>query len=194
MPGTNLLLVANNGNNIRLLTPLGELEEKNYLYVNSTTQSYPTKYLKLLWLKIFAICHRCQRHRCTLSCEYIREFSENFETAPMGYSGAWGKLIHEKNLKSKISWHCPFKVTVFLTMAVIAVIWDWDRASWNCSFKLCKEVVLEGTSFFLQYIVQRYSRKVNIMIVSFSVAFHLTTLEITLVRRDETLCKVLIFR
>ncbi len=24
----------------------------------------------------------------------------------MGYSGAWGKLIHEKNLKSKISWHC----------------------------------------------------------------------------------------
>ncbi len=26
----------------------------------------------------------------------------------MGYSVAWGKLIHEKNLKSKISWHCPF--------------------------------------------------------------------------------------
>jgi hypothetical protein len=24
-----------------------------------------------------------------------------------GYSGAWGKLIHERNLKSKISWHCP---------------------------------------------------------------------------------------
>jgi hypothetical protein len=24
------------------------------------------------------------------------------------YSGAWGKAIHEKNLKSKISWHCPF--------------------------------------------------------------------------------------
>jgi hypothetical protein len=27
----------------------------------------------------------------------------------MVYSGAWGKLINEKNLKSKISWHCPFK-------------------------------------------------------------------------------------
>jgi hypothetical protein len=27
----------------------------------------------------------------------------------MVYSGAWGKLIHEKYLKSKISWHCPFK-------------------------------------------------------------------------------------
>jgi hypothetical protein len=27
----------------------------------------------------------------------------------MVYSGAWGKLIHEKYLKSKISWLCPFK-------------------------------------------------------------------------------------
>jgi hypothetical protein len=26
----------------------------------------------------------------------------------MGYPGAWGKLIHGKNLKAKISWHCPF--------------------------------------------------------------------------------------
>jgi len=30
----------------------------------------------------------------------------------MGYSGAGGKLIHEKNQKQKISWHCPFKSTV----------------------------------------------------------------------------------
>ncbi len=27
----------------------------------------------------------------------------------MVYSRAWGKLIHEKNQKQKISWHCPFK-------------------------------------------------------------------------------------
>ncbi len=27
----------------------------------------------------------------------------------MGYSGARGKLIHEKNQKQKISWLCPFK-------------------------------------------------------------------------------------
>jgi hypothetical protein len=48
-------------------------------------------------MKIFAICHRCQRHRwCTLSCEYLREFSKKFETALLVYSGAWGKLIHEK--------------------------------------------------------------------------------------------------
>jgi hypothetical protein len=27
----------------------------------------------------------------------------------MVYSGTLGKLIREKNQKSKISWHCPFK-------------------------------------------------------------------------------------
>jgi hypothetical protein len=33
---------------------------------------------------------------CTLICEYFREFLNKFETALMGYSGAWGELIHEK--------------------------------------------------------------------------------------------------
>ncbi len=28
----------------------------------------------------------------------------------MEYSGAGVKLIHEKNQKQKISWHCPFNV------------------------------------------------------------------------------------
>ncbi len=31
----------------------------------------------------------------------------------MEYSGAGGKLIHEKNQKQKISWHCPFKYSTF---------------------------------------------------------------------------------
>jgi hypothetical protein len=44
----------------------------------------------------------------------LKIFSENFqtkfETALMGYSGAWEKLIfEEKNLESKISGHCHFK-------------------------------------------------------------------------------------
>jgi hypothetical protein len=26
-------------------------------------------------------------------------------------SGAWEKVIHEKNPKQKISWHCPFNET-----------------------------------------------------------------------------------
>ncbi len=68
------------------------------------------KLLKFFWLKIFSICHRCCWHRWqTLSCEYLREFSKKFEMILMEYSGAGGKLIHEKNQKQKISWHCPFK-------------------------------------------------------------------------------------
>jgi hypothetical protein len=64
------------------------------------------------------ICHHCSWYRLqichwwsTLSCEYFRKFSKKFETALVVYSGAWGKLIHEKNQKRKISWHCPFKGT-----------------------------------------------------------------------------------
>ncbi len=52
------------------------------------------------------ICHRCR----WLTCEYIRKFSKKFETVLMEYSGAGGKLIHEKNQKQKISLHGPFKL------------------------------------------------------------------------------------
>ncbi len=51
----------------------------------------------------------------TLTCKYLREFSNKFDG--MEYSGAWGKLIHEKNLTSKISWHCPFKRTVCFSLS-----------------------------------------------------------------------------
>ncbi len=60
---------------------------------------------------------RYQGHRwqiCTLSCKYFRKWSKKFKIALMGYSGPWGKLIHEKNLKSKISWHCvPLNCLIF---------------------------------------------------------------------------------
>jgi hypothetical protein len=36
----------------------------------------------------------------------------------MVYSGAWEKLIHEKNQKSKISWHCPFKIKENIDISV----------------------------------------------------------------------------
>ncbi len=38
-----------------------------------------------------------------LGREYLREFWKKFEKAVLVYSDAWGKLIHEKNQKSKIS-------------------------------------------------------------------------------------------
>ncbi len=40
--------------------------------------------------------------------EYLREFSKKFEMVLMGYSGARGTLICEKNMKSKISCQTPF--------------------------------------------------------------------------------------
>jgi hypothetical protein len=42
--------------------------------------------------------------------EYLLEFSKTFETAPMEYLGARGTMIHEKNLKSKISCQTTFKL------------------------------------------------------------------------------------
>jgi hypothetical protein len=39
------------------------------------------------------------------------QISEKFETAPKEYLGAWGKMIYEKNLKSKNSCQTPFKAS-----------------------------------------------------------------------------------
>ncbi len=41
------------------------------------------------------------------------KFFFKFEMAPKGYSGSWRKLIHEKNLKSKISCQTPFNDIIF---------------------------------------------------------------------------------
>jgi hypothetical protein len=87
-----------------------------------------TKLLKFFCLKVFSICHRCRWHRWqTLTCEYLREFSKKFETVSLEYSGAGGKLIHEKNQKQKFSWHCPFKVgtgeSLFDDYRSITVLW-----------------------------------------------------------------------
>jgi hypothetical protein len=39
-----------------------------------------------------------------------RKFRKKFEITYMLFSGAWRKMIHEKNQKLKISSHCPFKL------------------------------------------------------------------------------------
>ncbi len=54
---------------------------------------------------------RCQRHRwCTLSCEYLHEFSKAFETFLIIYSGARGKLILEKICSRKSRDTVPLKL------------------------------------------------------------------------------------
>ncbi len=69
------------------------------------------------------ICHRCQWHLCCiLSCEYLREFWKKIETALIVYSGAWGKLIHEKNQKSKISWNCPLTLCHFHPQLLVVAV------------------------------------------------------------------------
>ncbi len=61
-----------------------------------------------------SICCRCCLNWwqiCShLTCEYLCKFSNKFETFLLEYSGAGGKLIHEKNQKQKISWHRPYKM------------------------------------------------------------------------------------
>ncbi len=97
----------NNGINIRLLR--WTWRQKCIYVLTLLSKGVPPKLIKFFWLNFF-ICHRCQRHRwSTLSCEYLRKFSKKIEMVLMGYSGAGGELIDEKNQKQKISWHCPFK-------------------------------------------------------------------------------------
>ncbi len=41
--------------------------------------------------------------------EYISpQIFEKNRNALIIFSGAWGKMVHEKNLTEKISWYCPF--------------------------------------------------------------------------------------
>jgi hypothetical protein len=39
----------------------------------------------------------------TLTCQYLRKFFKKVETTLLLFSGAWGKMIYEKNLKQKFS-------------------------------------------------------------------------------------------
>ncbi len=88
------------------------LKAKIYIYVNSTTKRCPNKIIKIFLIEDFLHLQPVSTtpRWCTLSREYLRKFSKKFEMAERVHSGAGGKLIHEKNQKSKISWHCPFNL------------------------------------------------------------------------------------
>ncbi len=109
-----------------------KVNKKMYLLVNSTTQRCPNKIFKIFLIDDFFHFPPVSTTRwCTLSCEYLREFSNKFEIIIilMGYSRAGGKLIHEKNLKSKILWHCPFK-------AIFSSLWLLVAKLWKCLKRL----------------------------------------------------------
>ncbi len=78
------------------------------------------------------ICRRCHCYQwCTLTCEYLCKFSKKFETVLLEYSGAGGKLIHDKNQKQKISWHCPYKMGQcwrnLEKRGKISSLWRWGK-------------------------------------------------------------------
>ncbi len=85
------------------------LKEKIYIYVNSTNQKCPNKIIKIFLLEDFSICHRCLWHWwCTLSREYLREFSKKFEMAVMVDSDAWVWLWTGRPLYSLIIYNNLF--------------------------------------------------------------------------------------
>ena len=80
------------------------LKAKMYICVNSTIQRCPNKIIKIFLIEDFS-------HLPQLSTTLVVNLElgisprilEKFETVLMGYFGAGGKLIHEKNQEQKIS-------------------------------------------------------------------------------------------
>ncbi len=83
------------------------------IYANSTTQRCPKKIMKtfqIFWRFFPFAAGVNDTGDAPWAANISANFRKKFEKALMGWSGAWGKLIHVVKLKSKISWHCPFKV------------------------------------------------------------------------------------
>ncbi len=62
---------------------------------------------------VLTTCPRCRWYRgwCTLTWQYLSEFSKKIETVltVYRYSGAWGKMIHEKTWSKKSRDTVPLK-------------------------------------------------------------------------------------
>ena len=83
-PPVSTTTVASNGNNIRLHLKVN-LKAKIYLYVNSTSQRCPNNITKIFLIEDFFHLPAVSRHWwCTLSCEYLREFSKKNQNGPNG--------------------------------------------------------------------------------------------------------------
>ncbi len=77
---------------------------KEKILVNSTTQSFPKNIIKTFLIEDFfpfATGVNDTGAGAPWAANIYANFRKKIETALMVYLGAWGKLIHEKNLKSK---------------------------------------------------------------------------------------------
>ncbi len=81
-----------------------------YIYVSSATQRWPNIIIKIFLIEDFF--HLPPVSLTPLANLELRISPRIFKKIRNGLNGVlwgWGKLIHEKNQKQKISWHCPFK-------------------------------------------------------------------------------------
>jgi hypothetical protein len=86
------------------------LKANIHMYVNSTTKRCPNKIIKIFliedffhlpWVSLTPVVH--------LEPRMSPRMFKKIRNGRIGTLRCWGKLIHEKNQESKISWHCPFK-------------------------------------------------------------------------------------
>jgi hypothetical protein len=79
----------------------------------------------------------------------------------MGYSGAGGNLIHEKNQKQKISWHCPFKwfslKVLFYKLFTLRV---YDKCL-HIRMSVCQQYVRKPISYLSFMIKYMYKKQKN---------------------------------
>ncbi len=85
------------------------LKPKIYIYVNSSTQRCPNKIIKFLVEDFFHLPPVTMTPVVHLEPQISPRIFENIRNSRI--LRCLGELIHEKNQKSKISWHCPFKCT-----------------------------------------------------------------------------------
>ncbi len=112
------------------------LKENIYLYVSSTTHRCSNRKIKTFLSEDFFHLPLLSTHLwCSLSCKYLCEFLETFETLLIGYTAAWRNLFMKKNVKWKISWHCPLihfllctanSFTVFESVSFLFVALWWE--------------------------------------------------------------------
>jgi hypothetical protein len=76
--------------------------------------TYPTMLKKIIKTFLTKVLRLVSTNSGGTPYEYLHEFAKKFETALLVFSGTWGNsLKKKKTLKSKISWHSPFKLSSF---------------------------------------------------------------------------------
>jgi hypothetical protein len=85
------------------------LKKQIYLYAKSTTQRCSNEIIKVFLIEdFFYLPLVSTTPEVYLELRISPWIFEKIWNGPNGANRAWGKLIHEKNQKEKILWHCPF--------------------------------------------------------------------------------------